>query len=140
MVIPAKAASAGYAQEVRKTLRDARLFVDVDVADNKIQKKVREAQLAQYNHILVSGHELIQTFAYVSQDDLFMSTMQTSKCSELYDSSAPGISSSSVKALSTQQLWSCYCEKLAGECKMGFDFALLYAAGGGDRRRRRRRQ
>ena len=69
MVIPISAASAGYAQEVRKTLRDARLFVDVDIADNKMQKKVREAQLAQYNYILVSSPQLIQTFAYVSQDE-----------------------------------------------------------------------
>ncbi len=53
MVIPISEASAGYAQEVRRVLRDAHLFVDTDLADSKMQKKVREAQLAQYNYILV---------------------------------------------------------------------------------------
>ena len=58
MVVPISEASAEYAQEVRKTLRNAHFFVDVDLADNKMQKKVREAQLAQYNYILVRlfGH------------------------------------------------------------------------------------
>ena len=53
MVIPISEASAGYAQEVRRVLRDAHFFVDTDLADSKMQKKVREAQLAQYNYILV---------------------------------------------------------------------------------------
>ncbi len=58
MVVPISEASAEYAQEVRRTLRNARFFVDVDLADNKMQKKVREAQLAQYNYILVSSWPL----------------------------------------------------------------------------------
>jgi threonyl-tRNA synthetase len=53
MVIPISEASADYALDVRKALREAHFFVDVDIADNKMQKKVREAQLAQYNYILV---------------------------------------------------------------------------------------
>ena len=53
MVIPISEASADYAREVWRVLRDARFFVDTDLADSKMQKKVREAQLAQYNYILV---------------------------------------------------------------------------------------
>ena len=53
MVIPISEASLGYAREVRAVLRQAHLFVDIDSADAKMQKKVREAQLAQYNYILV---------------------------------------------------------------------------------------
>ena len=55
MVIPISEASVGYAQEVRATLRAARLHVEVDASDKKMQKKVREAQLAQFNYILVRG-------------------------------------------------------------------------------------
>lgn len=39
--------------EVRNVLRRAKIHVDVDPSDRKMQKKVREAQLAQYNYILV---------------------------------------------------------------------------------------
>ena len=53
MVIPISEGSVGYAQKVRATLRAAKLHVEVDASDKKMQKKVREAQLAQYNYILV---------------------------------------------------------------------------------------
>jgi threonyl-tRNA synthetase len=43
--------------QVRKVLRGAGLFVDADTTDRKMQKKVREAQLAQYNYILVIGEQ-----------------------------------------------------------------------------------
>ena len=55
MVIPISEASVGYAQKVRAMLRAARLHVEVDASDKKMQKKVREAQLAQFNYILVRG-------------------------------------------------------------------------------------
>jgi threonyl-tRNA synthetase len=53
MIIPISDASVSYANKVRSALRAARLHVDVDPSDRKMQKKVREAQLAQYNYILV---------------------------------------------------------------------------------------
>lgn len=53
MVVPISEASLDYAQQVRLQLRKAKLHVDVDATDRKMQKKVREAQLAQYNYILV---------------------------------------------------------------------------------------
>ena len=55
MVIPISEGSVGYAQKVRGTLRAAKLHVEVDASDKKMQKKVREAQLAQFNYILVRG-------------------------------------------------------------------------------------
>jgi hypothetical protein len=58
MVIPISESSAEYAREVRAQLRAARLFADIDGADAKMQKKVREAQLAQYNYILVRAVSL----------------------------------------------------------------------------------
>jgi threonyl-tRNA synthetase len=57
MVVPVSAAFSGYAAEVRAALRAERLHVEVDASDRKMQKKVREAQLEQYNYILVVGAE-----------------------------------------------------------------------------------
>ncbi|GAB4814792.1 hypothetical protein N2152v2_001838 [Parachlorella kessleri] len=55
MVVPISERAFEYAGEVRARLRAAGLHCDVDLADRKMQKKVREAQLAQYNYILVVG-------------------------------------------------------------------------------------
>jgi len=46
-----------YATFVQKSVHDAGYYVDLDISDRKIPKKVREAQLAQYNYILVVGEE-----------------------------------------------------------------------------------
>lgn len=54
MVVPISEVSLEYAQHVRSILRKAKFHVDVDASDRKMQKKVREAQLAQYNYILVN--------------------------------------------------------------------------------------
>lgn len=53
MVIPISEASRDYAAQVREVLRAEKFYVDVDNADKKMQKKIREAQLDQYNYILV---------------------------------------------------------------------------------------
>lgn len=57
MVVPISESSYEYAKEVRSVLRKAKLHVDVDMLDRKMQKKVREAQIAQYNYILVVGEK-----------------------------------------------------------------------------------
>ncbi|RDX77676.1 putative mitochondrial protein, partial [Mucuna pruriens] len=46
---------------VRDQIHQAGFHVDADTTDRKIQKKVREAQLAQYNYILVVGEEEANT-------------------------------------------------------------------------------
>ncbi len=53
IVVPISEASVAYARRVRTRLRGAKLHVEVDDSDRKMQKKVREAQLAQFNYILV---------------------------------------------------------------------------------------
>lgn len=53
MVIPISQASREYANEVRRKIRAQHFFVDVDHGDNKMEKKIRDAQLEQYNYILV---------------------------------------------------------------------------------------
>ena len=53
MIIPISQASREYANGVRKAIRARHFFVDVDHGDNKMEKKIRDAQLEQYNYILV---------------------------------------------------------------------------------------
>ncbi|EOY00415.1 Threonyl-tRNA synthetase isoform 2 [Theobroma cacao] len=61
IVCPVSAKSQDYAREVQEQIHGAGYYVDVDLTDRKIQKKVREAQLAQYNYILVVGEEEMNT-------------------------------------------------------------------------------
>ncbi|XP_078431280.1 threonyl-tRNA synthetase [Wolffia australiana] len=50
-----------YALQVRDQLHAAGYYADADVTDRKLEKKVREAQLAQYNFILVVGEKEAST-------------------------------------------------------------------------------
>ena len=53
MVVPISAVSADYAKEVKAALRSCGFSADIDTADSKMEKKIREAQLEQYNYIVV---------------------------------------------------------------------------------------
>ncbi|CAH8330809.1 unnamed protein product [Eruca vesicaria subsp. sativa] len=55
IVCPISKKSEEYALQVKSQIHDAGFYVDADITDRKIDKKVREAQLAQYNYILVVG-------------------------------------------------------------------------------------
>jgi len=55
MVIPVHADYYDYAAQVRQQLHEAGFYADVDVGKNKFPKKVRMAQVAQYNFQLVVG-------------------------------------------------------------------------------------
>ncbi|KAG5362159.1 Threonine--tRNA ligase, cytoplasmic [Yarrowia sp. C11] len=57
LVIPVGPKYNDYAQEVRDELVDAGFFADVDNGPNTLQKKVREAQLKQYNFTFIVGEE-----------------------------------------------------------------------------------
>merc|ERR1712080_720827 len=58
MVVPVGPPFNAYAQEVRDRLRSSGFCADVDVDDgNTMNKKVRNAQLAQYNFIMVVGEK-----------------------------------------------------------------------------------
>ncbi|KAJ6898920.1 threonine--tRNA ligase [Populus alba x Populus x berolinensis] len=61
IVCPVSEKSQSYALQVQDQIHEAGYFVDADTTDRKIQKKVREAQLAQYNYILVVGEEEART-------------------------------------------------------------------------------
>ncbi|KAG6654472.1 hypothetical protein CIPAW_05G147900 [Carya illinoinensis] len=61
IVCPVSEKSQPYALKVQDQIFRAGYHVDVDTTDRKIQKKIREAQLAQYNFILVVGEEEANT-------------------------------------------------------------------------------
>ncbi|KZV99984.1 threonyl-tRNA synthetase [Exidia glandulosa HHB12029] len=54
-VIPIGNEYRGYASEVGQILQENGIFVDVDNGENTLQKKVRNAEIAQYNFMLVLG-------------------------------------------------------------------------------------
>jgi len=59
VVVPVVAAHNDFGQQVRARLRAAKLYADCDTSGNTLPKKVRNAQLAQYNFILVVGDDEI---------------------------------------------------------------------------------
>ncbi|KAJ4889436.1 Threonine--tRNA ligase [Raphanus sativus] len=50
-----------YAEQVRNQIHEAGYNVDVDTTDRNISEKVGEAEIAQYNYILVVGDEEVAT-------------------------------------------------------------------------------
>lgn len=56
-IVPVDPKFADYAIEVQQTIHEAGFYVDVDDSARTLNKKVREAQLAQYNFILVVGQQ-----------------------------------------------------------------------------------
>ncbi|KAL6269511.1 hypothetical protein ACE6H2_026422 [Prunus campanulata] len=60
IVCPVSHTALPYALQVRDQIHQAGYYVDVDTSDKTIQKKVRQAQMAQYNYILVVGEEEVQ--------------------------------------------------------------------------------
>ncbi|KAJ0647532.1 putative threonine--tRNA ligase [Helianthus annuus] len=57
IVCPTSDKSQDYGQQVKSQIDEAGYYVDIDSSDRTIHKKIREAQLAQYNYILVVGEE-----------------------------------------------------------------------------------
>jgi threonyl-tRNA synthetase len=51
LVIPVGVGFYDYAKEVQSIFKDQRMYVDVDLSGNTLQKKIRTGQLAQYNFI-----------------------------------------------------------------------------------------
>ncbi len=54
-VVPVSPEFAEYARDVKQRVWDAGFFADVDDSRSQFPKKIREAQVAQYNFILVVG-------------------------------------------------------------------------------------
>lgn len=60
MVIPVHAEFNDYCKSVKDKLHDAGMFADVDLSKETFQKKVRNAQVDQYNFQLVVGAEEVK--------------------------------------------------------------------------------
>lgn len=56
-VIPISEKYSEYAKLVKNKLREHKYYVDVDESDEKINKKIRNAQVEMYNYILVVGQK-----------------------------------------------------------------------------------
>lgn len=57
MVVPVSAANYDYAQQVKDTVYGEGFFADVDVGSATLDKKIRNAEKARYNLILVVGQQ-----------------------------------------------------------------------------------
>lgn len=57
-IIPVGRGFFEYAEEVQKIFKDAGFWVDVDLSGETLQKKVRRAQLAQYNFVFSTSPPL----------------------------------------------------------------------------------
>ena len=51
LVIPVMKSAEDYVKEIQQIFHKARMYVDIDVSGNTLQKKIRSGQLAQYNFI-----------------------------------------------------------------------------------------
>lgn len=60
MVVPVALEVLPYAQQVCEKMRSAGFYSDVDDSRNQFPKKIRDAQLAQYNFILVVGEQEVK--------------------------------------------------------------------------------
>lgn len=56
-IVPVSLKFMDYARKVEKILHDAGYYVDLDGSNSTMNKKIRAAQLAQYNFILVVGDQ-----------------------------------------------------------------------------------
>ena len=54
LVIPVMKGAEDYVKEIQAIFHKARMYVDVDLSGNTLQKKIRSGQLAQYNFIFGS--------------------------------------------------------------------------------------
>lgn len=51
MIIPVMKGAEDYVKEIQKIFHNARMYADIDISGNTLQKKIRTAQLQQYNFI-----------------------------------------------------------------------------------------
>ena len=57
MVVPVASAYFDYANEVRQKLHDAGLYAEADLSDLTLNKKVRNAEIQQWNYVFVVGEQ-----------------------------------------------------------------------------------
>jgi hypothetical protein len=63
MIVPVAVTFYEYAEQVRRTCYEAGFHVDADVSGDTLNKKIRNAELAQYNFIF--GNTALNIIVYV---------------------------------------------------------------------------
>jgi threonyl-tRNA synthetase len=63
MVIPVMKGAEDYVKEIQQIFHKARMHVDIDISGNTLPKKIRNAQIQQYNFIAGS---LLSSFPLIS--------------------------------------------------------------------------
>lgn len=82
ILVPVDLKYADYASKVQSEIHAAGMFVDVDDSHNTLNKKVREAQVAQYNFILVVGQQEVDggSVNIRTRDNEVKGTMPVAEC------------------------------------------------------------
>lgn len=65
MIVPVSEATIDFGMKVKEKLRKTKICVEIDVSGTTMQKKVRNAQLAQFNYIFVVGEQVFFFDGYV---------------------------------------------------------------------------
>ncbi len=61
IVVPVDLKFLSFAEEVQQVIHEAGFYIDVDDSSKTFNKKIREAQVGQYNFILVVGQVEMET-------------------------------------------------------------------------------
>mmetsp|Transcript_12186 Transcript_12186/g.11023 ORF Transcript_12186/g.11023 Transcript_12186/m.11023 type:complete len:757 (-) Transcript_12186:24-2294(-) len=87
IVVPVDLKFLEYAEEVQKLVHEAGFYVDIDDSTRTLNKKVREAQVAQYNFILVIGQvEMESKLVNIrTRENEVTGTMSISDCIEKFN-------------------------------------------------------
>ena len=86
IVIPVNASCMEYAQKVKQTLWDNHFQVELEESGRTLNKMVREAQLAQFNYILVVGNKEAETnsVAIRSRDNAMLGVKTLDECITMF--------------------------------------------------------
>lgn len=69
MVCPVSEEYEDYALQIRDGIHDAGFYVDVDTSERRIDEKVREARLMEYNYALIVGKRSGEVDVRVRDDE-----------------------------------------------------------------------
>ena len=86
IVVPIDLKFVDYAYDVQQLIHEAGYYVDVDDSTNTLNKKVREAQVSQYNFILVVGEKekLINSVNIRTRENEIQGTMTIDEVKEKF--------------------------------------------------------
>ena len=86
IVVPVNASCMEYAQKVKQTLWDHNYQVEIEESGRTLNKMIREAQLAQFNYILVVGNKEAETnsVAIRSRDNTILGVKTLDECIAMF--------------------------------------------------------